>query len=91
MPNQTFTPESPGQLATDMATWLKEVKDVEVTPWQVRAVLMYHSEFRRQGAQGREDERLRKAKERAERAAARVAELEAKASATPTGRTKRGA
>ena len=46
---------------------------------QVRAVLKYHAEWRRQNKDVRETEQLRKAKERAQKAAERVTALEAKA------------
>ena len=76
---QSANPEAPGLLAELEAQWLKDAKGVDITPEQVRAVLNYHGEFRRQSRDEREAERLRKAKERAEKAAARVVALEAKA------------
>lgn len=83
-----FTPESPGPLAELEAKWLKDAKGIDVTPQQVRAVLMYHGEFQKspvreaqrqaeqqakeQAKAAREAERLRKADERIAAAKARA-------------------
>src|SRR4051794_23423278 len=63
-----FNPDSPGPLAELEAQWLKDQKGIDVTPQQVRAVLMFHGEF--QKSPEREAQRQQEAKARAERDAA---------------------
>ena len=72
-----FTPEAPGSLAEAESAWLLTAKGVEVTPAQVRAVLMYHSEFQKSDvreAQRQEEQQLRAQNdvERQRKAAERV-------------------
>lgn len=45
--NPRFTIENPGELAQLEADWLKKHKGLDVTPAQVRGVLMWHGEFQR--------------------------------------------
>lgn len=42
-----FSLENPGELATLESDWLKTEKGLDVTPAQVRGVLMYHGEFQK--------------------------------------------
>lgn len=94
-----LTPESPGELATLEAEWLGKVKGIEVTPKQVRAVLMYHGEFQRSperidqrhaAEQARRDARAKRGAEAAERRAKAAAEAEKapeKTAETPASET----
>lgn len=76
--NYRLTPDAPGELATAESEWLLAEKGVEVTPGQVRAVLMYHTEFQKSDARHAQIAAAKLVKEsgKGEREAAKAAKKE---------------
>ena len=78
-----FSTENPGDLATLEAEWLKTNKGLDVTPAQVRGVLMFHGEFQKSperkaqtaaAKEAREAQDAKNKQERADRKAKKEAE-----------------
>lgn len=95
-----FSLEHPGDLATLESEWLKSEKGLDVTPAQVRGVLMFHGEFQKsdqrkaQVAKAREDrdaaDALRK-QEKADKKAAKAEEDRVKAEAKAAAKKAKAA